>query len=212
MLNKKNIYHRYCIPHLVNFACARPQIGLQRAKIVPLASGQVLEIGVGSGANLVYYDPERVERVWCVEPSIGMRNIAEQHLRELIIPYQWITAMGENIPLEASSIDTVVMTYTLCSVVDWRAVLFELRRVLKPNGRLLFSEHGLAPDISVADWQNRLSPIWTILAGGCQLNRNISACLLAAGFNIATLEAAYLPGMFKLVGFNYRGVAINEAE
>ncbi len=204
-----NLYHRYCFPHLVDFACASPHIEIQREKIVPLARGRVLELGVGSGLNLAHYETNRVKSICCVEPCLGMQKIAEKNLRRLAIPYQWITALGENIPLENNSFDSVVMTYTLCSVADWGAVLLELRRVLKPGGKLLFSEHGLAPDSTIANWQNRLCPIWKVIAGGCRLNRNVADCLVTGGFEIAALESAYLPGMPKLVGFNYTGIAIN---
>ena len=127
---------------------------------MPLAKGRVLELGVGSGLNLAHYEVPRVKSICCVEPSLEMQKIAEKNLRSLTIPCQWITALGENIPLKDNTFDSVVMTYTLCSVADWRAVLLELWRILKPGGQLLFSEHGLAPDSNVAVWQNRLCPIW----------------------------------------------------
>ena len=202
-----SLYERYCLPHLINLACGTPQIQDQRKEIIPLAYGCVVELGMGSGLNLPYYDPKRVNQLWGVEPSLGMYEKARPNLINSSIPVEWLNVPAEELPLENASVDTAVLTYTLCSIQNWKAVLAQVKRVLKPDGILLFSEHGLAPDSRVAKWQNRLNPLWKTFAGGCHLNRSVPDCLAASGFRIDSLETSYLLDTPKILGFNYRGIA-----
>ncbi len=179
----------------------------QRRKIVPRAEGRVLEVGLGAGPNLAFYDPAKVEMVFGLEPSAGMRRKAARAVAAAPVPVELLDRPGEEIPLEDNSVDTIVLTYTLCSIVDWQAALEQMRRVLKPGGALLFCEHGLAPDESVARWQKRLNSLWGIIGGGCNLNRPIPSLIESAGFCINDLETMYLPGTPRFSGYNYWGSA-----
>ena len=176
----------------------------QRAKIVPLAAGRVLEIGIGSGLNLPYYATGKVSHLWGLDPSPESWALAASEARKAPFPVEFLAASAESIPLEAASVDAIVMTYTLCSIPDVAPATAEMRRVLRPGGRVLFVEHGLAPDPSVRKWQDRLTPLWKKVGGGCHLNRDIPAILSAAGFRIIALDTMYLPGwrpaMFNLWG------------
>lgn len=202
-----NLYQRYCLPYLLDWGCGMPVISAQRAKLVPLAEGRVLEVGIGSARNLCYYDPEKVSRVFGLEPSEGMRRIALKRIAESPVRVEWIGLRGEDIPLENDSIDTVLLTYTLCSIADWHKALQQMRRVLKPSGKLLFSEHGLAPDERVARWQHRLTPVWKALTFGCHLDRPIPKYLEEAGFKIESLDVGYLPDTPEIAGYHYSGFA-----
>lgn len=200
------LYERHVLPRLINFACGLKPIRLQRQKVIPQASGRVLEIGIGSGLNLPYYDPAKVERMWGLEPSAEIRRMAERKSRSLSFPVTFVGEPGEAIPLEDASVDTVVTTYTLCTIPDAGAALREMRRVLKPGGRLLFAEHGRAPEARVQRWQDRLTPVWKRIGGGCHLNRDIPRIIEQNGFRIEKLETAYLPGP-KAMSFNFWGTA-----
>jgi len=201
-----SVYDDYVLPHLIHLACGTRPVRKQREKVVPLASGRVLEIGMGSGLNLPYYDRNRVERLWGLEPSRGMRRKAANRLRRADIPVEWLDLPGEEIPLDDDSVDTVVLTYTLCSIPDWLRALQQMRRVLKPGGSLVFCEHGEAPDANVRKWQAGLEPVWKKVAGGCHLARPIPRCLNDAGFRIDHMESAYIPGP-RFASFNYWGTA-----
>lgn len=200
------LYRRFILPRVVHLACSSKPAMRQRQKIVPLASGRVLEVGLGSGLNLPFYDPGRVERLWGLEPSAEMAAMARRSAGELPFPFEIIGLPGEEIPLEDCSVDTVVVTYTLCTVHDTNAALAQVRRVLRPGGRLLFCEHGLAPDRSVRRQQSLVNPAWRLLGGGCNLDRNIPALLAAGGFRIEQLERGYIPG-WRAACFNYWGRA-----
>jgi len=201
------IYHEHILPHLIGFACGSKPVMLQRQKIVPLAEGRVLEVGLGAGPNLAFYDPARVELVFGLEPSAGMRRKAARAVASAPVPVELIGLPGEEIPLDDNTVDTAVLTYTLCSIGPWEAALDQIRRVLKPGGRLLFCEHGLAPDENVARFQARINPVWGVIAGGCHLNRPIPELIESAGFAIDDMETLYLPGTPKFAGFNYWGSA-----
>lgn len=203
------LYDRYILPRLTNWACGQNPIRRQRAKIVPRAHGDVVELGMGSGLNLPHYDAEKVRHVWGVEPSEGMRLQAREQLIEAPFDVELVNAGAEDIPLEDASADSVVITYTLCTIPDVESALAEVRRILKPNGDLLFCEHGLAPDASVARWQNRITPVWKHLAGGCHLNRDAPALLRDAGFEVEELEQIYLPGP-RFANFNVWGRAVKK--
>lgn len=201
------LYGRYILPHVIHLACSSKPNMKQREKVVPRAEGEVLEIGMGSGLNLPYYDREKVRKVWGLEPSAGMRQIARRNLGGANLELEMIDLPGEEIPLDSNSIDTVVVTYTLCTIPDVDAALRGVRRVLRPGGRLLFCEHGIAPDRRVARWQNRLNPTWQTFAGGCNINRDIPRLLAESGFRVVDDERMYIPGV-KLLSYNYWGSAL----
>lgn len=200
------IYAKYILPRVVHFACGLKPNMRQRAKVVPLASGEVLEIGVGSGLNLPFYDPGRVTRLWGLEPSAEMRRLAAGAVRTLPFEFEFIDLPGEEIPLDANSVDTVLVTYTLCTIPETQTALRGMARVLRPGGKLIFCEHGAAPDAEVRRWQDRMDPIWTRMAGGCHLNRSIPDLIRTGGFEIEALDSLYLPG-WRPAAFNYWGTA-----
>ncbi len=199
-------YDRHILPHVINLACGAKPISYQRRLVVPQAQGRVLEIGIGSGLNLPFYDPAKVELLWGLEPSDDIRRMAERKAAHSPFPVEFIGLPGEQIPLDDASADTVVTTYTLCTIPGAVAALREMHRVLKPGGRLLFSEHGRAPDAAVVLWQERLTPLWKVIGGGCHLARDIPALLREGGFNPDGLRANYIPGP-RPMSFNYWGSA-----
>lgn len=199
-------YHRHVLPWLIDCACGLPAVERQRAKLVPLASGRVLEIGIGTGRNLRYYDSRKVESLLGLDPSLAWHRLARRRLAKLDVPVQPLALSAESIPLDDASVDCIVCTYTLCTIPDPQAALAEFRRVLKPDGRLLFSEHGLSPDPSVRRWQQRLEPLWKPLAGGCHLTRDTRELLEGAGFCLEQIDQRYLRGPRPLT-YNSRGIA-----
>jgi len=204
------LYERFLLPRLVDLACGSKPVRKQREKVVPLARGRVLEIGFGSGMNLAYYDGGRVERVWALEPSVEMWKRADKAVAATAIPVEVIEASAEEIPLAEASMDTVLTTFSLCTIPDVEAALREMRRVLKPGGRLIFCEHGMAPDAGVRRWQNWLNPMWSRLAGGCNLNRDIPDLIRRAGFDLGELSTMYIPGP-RFASYNYWGEAVATA-
>ena len=202
-----SFYERHILPHVIGCACASRPIQRQRAKVVPLASGRVLELGIGGGLNLAFYDPARVESVTGVDPSEGLRQIAGAAPRPAGLTVEILEGEAERLPFDAASFDTITCTFTLCSVRSPQAALSEARRVLKPGGRLLFSEHGLAPDPGTQTWQRRLEPLWSPLAGGCHLTRPITSAIVAAGFAVESVETMYLPNTPKVLGWCEWGAA-----
>ncbi len=202
-------YEEKILPHMINLACSVKPARKQREKIVPLAEGDVLEIGIGSGLNLPFYDPQKVRKIWGLEPSEGMRQLAEKNLGGMNLDLEFIDLPGEEIPLEANSVDTVLVTYTLCTISDAATALEGMRRVLKPGGRLLFCEHGAAPEENIRRWQNRLNSPWSKIAGGCNMNRNIPEMINAAGFRIVNDERMYIPGL-RILSYNYWGSAVSD--
>lgn len=202
------LYARYIGPRFVSCLCSMQDITDERLKVVPNASGVVLEIGIGPGLNLPFYNPTRVERVIGVDPGADFLRIGAARHGISPVPLEIIQAPAEALPLGDHSIDTAVVTYTLCSVADPVRVLAELHRVLKPSGRVLFLEHGLAHDPKVALWQHRLNPVWTRLAVGCNLNRPVAALLNGAGFRLPEVDHYYLSGVPRSVGYLCRGVAV----
>lgn len=202
-----SFYEQHILPHVIDFACGDKVIMEQRAEVLSAAEGRVLEIGMGSGLNLRYYNPDKVDFVWGLEPSEGMRKKAAKNLANSPVKVDWLGLPGEEIPLDNHSADTVVLTFTLCTIPDWRTALQQMHRVLKPGGKLLFCEHGAAPDESVARWQNRINPVWKKVAGGCHLNRRIPDLLEQGGFSIRELDMDYLPKTPRIAGFRYKGIA-----
>ncbi|MDX1374894.1 MAG: class I SAM-dependent methyltransferase [Burkholderiales bacterium] len=200
-------YERHVLPRMVDLACGVKPVRRQRAKVVPRARGRVLEVGIGSGLNLPYYDKSRVSAIVGLDPSGAMRRRAERRLAEANLSVEFIGLSAETIPQPGASFDSVLITYTLCSIPDPLAALAEMRRVLKPGGRLIFCEHGLAPDASVRRWQDRLTPLWRRIGGGCHLNRDIPALLEAGGFACSDLQTMYLPGLRPMT-YNFWGEAV----
>ena len=202
-----SFYEDKILPHMINLACGTKPILKQRQKVVPQAEGRILEIGMGSGINIPYYNPDKVEKVWGLEPSEGMREKARERVAAAPFELEWLGLPGEEIPLDDNSADSIVLTYTLCTIPDWRAAVNQMRRVLKPGGKLLFSEHGRAPDEAVRKWQNRINPLWMKMAGGCHLNRDIPKLLREGGFKLRDMESLYVPSTPKVAGFTYWGYA-----
>ena len=199
-------YGRRVLPHVINLACGVGPVRAQRARIVPEAQGRVLEIGIGSGLNLPFYRPERVAELIGLEPGDEIRRMAERRAAGAGIAVTFLAAGAEAIPLESASVDTVVLTYTLCSIAEAAPAMAEIRRVLRPAGRLLFAEHGRAPDEGVRRWQRRIEPLWRRLAGGCHLSRDVPALIEAAGFAIDRLDTRYLKGPRPMT-YNFLGSA-----
>ncbi len=179
----------------------------QREKVVPLASGTVLEIGIGTGLNLPYYDASRVQRVIGLDPSEASWELAGKRAAHLDFAVEFIGLPGEEIPLADASVDTVLVTFALCTIVDPVTALQGMARVLRPGGHLLFCEHGAAPDANVRQWQDRINPLWRRIAGGCNLNRGIPHLLELGGFSISDMQTGYLPSTPKFAGYNYWGRA-----
>jgi SAM-dependent methyltransferase len=201
------IYSRYIGPKVVSCLCSMEDISAERERVVPLASGIVLEIGIGPGLNLPFYNPELVTKVIGVDPNAAFLSLGEERREASLVPLEVIRAPAEALPLEDNSVDTAVVTYTLCSVDDPLQALKEIRRVLKPEGRMLFLEHGLSPEPDVARWQYRLNPIWRSLAVGCNLTRPVAELLRQAGFTFQNLDEYYLDGAPRTIGFHCRGIA-----
>lgn len=202
-------YQSVILPKCLDLACATKPIAKQREKIVPLAHGHVVEIGIGSGLNLPHYDPSRVDRVTGIEPDAAIWRKAEPRAAACDFPVECLGLSGEALPLDDDCADTVLVTYALCTIPDPVAALREMARVLKPGGEILFSEHGQAPDRSVVRWQARIDPIWKRLAGGCHSGRDIPSLFAVAGLTLARLEQQYIPGP-KVLSYNYWGAATQE--
>lgn len=201
------LYERYLLPPLLSAAMGAKPIRYQRKKVVPLAEGRVLEIGVGAGHNFPFYDTAKVTKVIGLEPSTEMRERARKVAATTNLQTEFIDLKAEEIPLDDASVDTVLVTYTMCTIPDVPRALQGMRRVLKPSGRLIFCEHGEAPDESVRLWQRRIEPVWKRIAGGCHLSRPIPTLLKDAGFVVEGLQTMYLPSTPRFAGFNYWGTA-----
>ncbi len=200
-------YDNNILPTVIDFACGQDAVMAMREKVVPLASGVVLEVGMGSGINLPLYNTDKVDFVWGLEPSEGMRRKARKNLANSPVEVRWLDLPGEAIPLEDNSVDTVMLTYTLCTIPDWQKALQQMHRVLKPSGQLLFCEHGLAEEQGVEKWQQRITPLWKKLAGGCHLNRPINELITRGGFRIESLENVYMEKMPRIAAYMYIGRA-----
>jgi ubiquinone/menaquinone biosynthesis C-methylase UbiE len=201
------LYDRYILPPLLNLACSCRPVRRQREKIVPQAQGVVLELGFGSGLNLAHYDASRVAKVYALEPAPGMLVRARKQAQSAPFAVEVLSETAERLSLPGESVDTVLVTYSLCTIPDPIAALQGARRALKPGGRLLFCEHGRAPDEGVQRWQQRIEPVWRVIGGGCRLTRDIPSLIRSAGFAIEKLDTMYLPGTPKWAGFNCWGAA-----
>ena len=201
-----SFYGRLILPRLLDRAMRSKEITAERAKLVPRATGVVIEIGIGSGLNLPYYG-RGVERLVGVDPSATLLAMTRERARAARFAVAMIEASAESVPLASGMAETVVTTWTLCSIRDAARGLAEMKRLLKPGGRLLFIEHGRAPDAGVRAWQDRITPVWRHLAGGCHLNRDIPGLLGTAGFRIDALDASYGDVGPRPFAFLYRGSA-----
>jgi len=199
------VYDRYILPHIINLAMRNRHLLPYRQRTIAAAEGRVLEIGIGSGLNLRFYSAH-VNEIVGLEPAPRLTEMARGRAARTSIRTTLVQGFAEAIPLEDRSVDTVVTTWTLCSIPDVSAALREVRRVLKPTGQLLFVEHGQAPDEDVRKWQDRLTPAWKCIGGGCHLNRPIRALIETAGFSIAQLQTGYMKGPRPMT-FMYEGRA-----
>ncbi len=200
-----SLYAKYILPRLINLFMQNKVAMAERRKLVPLASGTVLEVGVGSGINLPLYGRD-VEALLAVDPSLEIWRLALRRVSRVPFPVEFLQCSAEQIPLEDKTVDTVVTTWTLCTVPDPLRALREMKRVLKPEGRVIFVEHGRSPDARVLVWQNRLNPLWNRIGGGCNLNRKIDALIREAGLRISRIETGYVRGP-KPLSYLYRGLA-----
>ena len=199
-------YDRYILPYALDFVCGLTAVRSQREKVVPLAAGRVLEIGIGTGLNAPHYDKAKIGKIVGIDPATQMHALALKRIRRAGLDVELVGLSAETIPYAEASFDSVVITYALCSIPDPVAALREIRRVLAADGRLIFCEHGRAPDESVRRWQTRLQPHWKKIAGGCHLDRDIPALLSEAGFRAEDMQTMYLPGPRPLT-YNYWGIA-----
>lgn len=201
-------YDKYILPHFLNCACGSKPINYQREKVVPMAEGLVLEVGIGSGLNIPFYDTAKIDKIIGLDPSEELNRMASKVAEKSGVPVEFMVSGAESIPLPDNHVDTVLVTFTMCTIPDVASANKEMLRVLKPGGKMIFCEHGLAPDAGVSKWQDRLDPIWGKIAGGCHLNRNIPSLIEEAGFNIDSMEQMYLPSTPKFAGYNYWGTAV----
>jgi SAM-dependent methyltransferase len=203
------LYTTYILPRLINAAMRNDEITRLREHAIPSAQGVVLEIGIGSGLNLPFYTAS-VTKLYGVDPSAELLAMARRKAAGRPFPVELLNQGADRVPLPDDSVDTVVLTWSLCSIADPAAALREMRRVLKPGGALIFAEHGLSPDIGVRTWQNRLTPLWRHIAGGCHLNRKMDDLIRSAGFSIADLHTEYVPGPRPLT-YMYEGRAVKSS-
>jgi len=201
-------YDKYILPHFLNCACGSKPVKYQREKVVPMAEGLVLEVGIGSGLNIPFYDAAKVDRILGLDPSEELNRMALKVAEQKGIPVDFILGGAEDMPLPDNHVDTVLVTFTMCTIPEVTAANKEMLRVLKPGGKMIFCEHSLAPDVKVSKWQSRLDPVWGKIAGGCHLNRDIPRLIKNAGFEIKTMEQMYLPSTPKFAGYNYWGTAV----
>jgi len=198
-------YNNVILPRLCHLVMRNRRLVPYRERVIASAEGRVLEIGIGSGLNLPFYGPH-VHEIVGLEPAPRLIAMARQVAERMPMPVTFMEESAAAIPLDDNAVDTVVMTWTLCTIPQADRALSEMRRVLKPNGRLLFVEHGLAPDDGVRRWQDWLTPAWKRISGGCHLNRPIQSMIESAGFRFDRLQTAYMPGP-KPMSFIYEGSA-----
>ena len=201
-------WDRHGVPRVIKVACGAPQIMKLRSQLVPLARGDVFEIGCGGGINQQFYDASAIKRYCGIDPGAKLLEYTKAEAEKKGWKADIRNGIGEAIPFEDASFDTAVCTYTMCSVQDQAEVVKEMRRILKPGGKLLYLEHGRAPDASVAKWQDRIEPIWKPIAGGCHLTRPITSAVRDGGFEVDQLGKCYIPKTPRPVGWMEWGVGV----
>ena len=206
-LVSKTFYEKNILPYVLNLSCNSKPIDYQRKKVIPDATGKVLEIGIGPGSNLKHYDNTKVTSILGIDPSKELNQIAKKRAEKNNLNIQFLIESASNLSVESKSIDTVVSTYALCSIPEPEKTLQEIVRVLKDDGIFIFSEHGLSPDKSVSFIQNITDSFYPKIAGGCHTNRNIENLISDNGFEFIELNNLYLPGTQKFLGYNYWGKA-----
>ena len=205
-----SLYEKYVLPKFLNCACGSKPVSYQRKKVVPLAEGKVLEIGIGSGLNLPFYDKAKIDEIWGLDPSEELSEMAKQVADKESMEVKFISSGAEDIPLPDNYFDTVLVTYTMCTIPEVQRANQEIRRVLKDDGKMIFCEHGESPDQNIRKWQNRINPLWGKMAGGCNINRKIPSLIQESGFDIIEMEEMYLPNTPKIAGYNYWGYAVSK--
>lgn len=200
-------YGRYILPHVINCACGTRPIQRQRAKVAPLVEGVVLELGFGSGRNVPFLDPKKITKLYALEPEAGMRALSVKAAAAAPFPIEVRPEFTENLDLPDASVDTLLLTYVLCTIPDPVSALKATRRMMKPGARVVFCEHGLAPDAEVQRTQRSVEPWWKVIAGGCHLTRDIPAVLKSSGYAVDALEQMYLPKTPQFAGYNVWGTA-----
>ena len=206
-LFSKTSYEKYILPSLINTTCNSRPIDYQRKKVIPEAYGVVLEIGIGPGSNLKHYDSSKINKIYGVDPSIELNEIARKRANKHDLDIEFLIESASKLSVEDNSIDTVVSTYALCSIPEPDKTLQEIKRVLKKDGFFIFSEHGLSPNKRVSFIQNITDFFYPKIAGGCHTNRNIEQLISDSGFQFLDLNNIYLPGTQKFLGYNYWGKA-----
>ena len=203
-----SLYDKYVLPKFLNCACGSKPVARQRKKVVPLAEGKVLEVGIGSGLNLPFYDKSKIDELWGLDPSEELSEMARKVADSEQMEVNFISSGAEEISLPNNHFDSVLVTYTMCTIPEVIRANGEIRRVLKNGGKMIFCEHGEAPDENIRKWQKRINPIWGKFAGGCNINRKIPSLIEDSGFDIIELEEMYLPSTPKIAGYNYWGYAV----
>ena len=203
-----SLYDKYVLPKFLNCACGSKPVARQRKKVVPLAEGKVLEVGIGSGLNLPFYDKSKIDELWGLDPSEELSEMARKVADSEQMEVNFISSGAEEIPLPDDHFDSVLVTYTMCTIPEVIRANGEIRRVLKNGGKMIFCEHGEAPDENIRRWQKRINPIWGKFAGGCNINRKIPSLIEDSGFDIIELEEMYLPSTPRIAGYNYWGYAV----
>ena len=205
-----SLYDKYVLPKFLNCACGSNPVARQRQKVAPLVEGKVLEIGIGSGLNLPFYDKSKIDELWGLDPSEELSDMARKVADSENIEVNFISSGAEEIPLPDKYFDSVLITYTMCTIPEVARANKEIKRVLKRGGKLIFCEHGEAPDENIRKWQKRINPFWGKLAGGCNIDRKIPTLIQNSGFEIVELEEMYLPKTPKIAGYNYWGYAVEK--
>jgi len=199
-------YEKHVLPWVIHLGMKTREVTRYRKRVIPAARGRVLEVGIGSGLNLPFYSTE-VEAVYALDPSERLLAMARKAARQAPFGTELVCRSAEEIPVDDKTFDSVVVTWALCSIADAPKALGEMRRVLRPDGELIFIEHGLSSEPRIAAWQNRLNPLWKRCAGGCNLNRPMDALIRAAGFRITRLETGYLLKGPRPLTYHYQGRA-----
>ena len=205
-----SLYDKYVLPKFLNCACGSKPILRQRQKVVPLAEGKVLEIGIGSGLNIPFYEKSKIDEIWGLDPSEELSAMARIVADQESIEVNFISSGAEEIPLPDDHFDSVLVTYTMCTIPEVLRANQEIRRVLRAGGKMIFCEHGEAPDENIRKWQKRINPFWGKIAGGCNINRKIPSLIQDSGFDIVEMEEMYLPNTPKIAGYNYWGYALEK--